>query len=180
MQIVNGKIENGKAGDFSAPLFLSNQSVKEIEMTAARLPRLTTEARFLAKIRKTPTCWEWTGTRNWKGYGLVSLNGRSVQAHRAVYELFVGPIPDGLQLDHLCYVKHCVNPAHLEPVTNLENNRRSWAVGGRAERQMKTHCPYGHAYEGDNIVPKKPRGRDCRECIKRRSREYKQRLKNKE
>lgn len=74
-------------------------------------------------------CWTWTGKKGSKGYGLVhvdSASGRQQQAHRAAYELVVGPIPDGLELDHLCRVRVCVNPAHLEPVTRAENMRRMW------------------------------------------------------
>lgn len=75
-------------------------------------------------------CWLWSGSRThpvW-GYGTVSVDGHMVVAHRAVYEVVVGPIPTGMDIDHLCRVRLCVNPAHLEPVTRLENNRRKFAA----------------------------------------------------
>ncbi len=70
-------------------------------------------------------CWHWTGSRVHNGYGLFWIGGSNVRAHRAMYELMVGPIPAGLDLDHLCRVRHCVNPEHLEPVTRAENLRRA-------------------------------------------------------
>jgi hypothetical protein len=88
-------------------------------------------ARFWARVEKRPDgCWIWTGVINHNGYGRYTYarpDGRSLasRAHRIAYELLVGPIPDGLQLDHLCRVKACVNPAHLEPVTQDENMRRT-------------------------------------------------------
>jgi hypothetical protein len=93
-----------------------------------RLPLgASTEERFWAKVEKTDACWLWTGSRNGRGYGLlnVATGASPVRAHRFSYELLVGTIPAGLQLDHLCGVKACVNPAHLEPVTNEENSRRA-------------------------------------------------------
>lgn len=75
-------------------------------------------------------CWEWTGSKDLNGYGRLNGGaGRSpVPAHRAVYEALVGPIPDGLEIDHICFNHGCVNPAHLEPVTHSENMRRWWAA----------------------------------------------------
>lgn len=83
------------------------------------------EARFWAKVDKTETCWLWTAAiRRRSGYGVFSHQARTMLAHRFAYELLVGPIPDGLVIDHLCRVRHCVNPDHLEPVTQRENLRR--------------------------------------------------------
>jgi len=92
-------------------------------------------ARFLAKLpEQLPLwgCWEWQGARNHYGYGALWLRGQVVYAHRLAFEHFVGPIPAGLQLDHLCRNRACVNPDHLEPVTQAENVRRG-AAARRAE-----------------------------------------------
>lgn len=114
--------------------------------------------RFAAKIALSiDGCWIFTGARQTSGYGSISHRGRTVLAHRLSYELLVGPIPDGLQIDHLCQVKACCNPAHLEPVTGWENMRRRFNT--EASRQT---CPQGHHYSGDNLY-RNPRGsRGCR------------------
>ena len=102
-------------------------------------------ARFLSKIdRRLPDeCWPWLGTILGNGYGQFGARGRRHSAHRYAYEFFVGPIPAGLTIDHVkargCRLKHCVNPAHLEPVTMQENLRRSDAVS--AVNARKTCCP---------------------------------------
>lgn len=86
--------------------------------------------RFEAKYVVTPGgCWRWIGTRTPEGYGQIRVAvGEVAYAHRVAYELLVGPIPEGLHIDHLCRVRACVNPAHLEPVTQAENNRRAASV----------------------------------------------------
>lgn len=85
----------------------------------------TVQERFWSKVDKSGECWLWTGARQnshgVKAYGAIGVNGRSIKAHRFAYESLVGPIPDGMQLDHLCHVKNCVNPAHLRPVTQKQN-----------------------------------------------------------
>lgn len=90
--------------------------------------RKTAHERFQAKVSPAGDgCWLWTGARFFNGYGQFRGGGGGsarVRAHRWSYEYHVGPIPEGLQLDHLCRIRHCVNPAHLEPVTQAENNRR--------------------------------------------------------
>jgi len=97
-------------------------------------------------------CWPWTGYIMPNGYGKLTVQGRrSNLAHRLAYETFVGPIPAGLDLDHLCRVRHCVNPDHLEPVTRSENLRRSpLPNNGGAFHRSKTHCPQGHPYDREN------------------------------
>ena len=118
--------------------------------------------RFLAKIVADPHgCWIWQAGTNTKGYGKFKVDGRDVKAHRFAYEMFVGPIPEGLELDHLCRVRNCVNPEHLEPVTHAENVRRG--ESGKHCRD-KTHCPQGHPYAGENLYVRPNGKRDCRTC----------------
>lgn len=82
---------------------------------------------FWSKVRKTDTCWYWTGARNSKGRPCWSVKTRSVLAHRVAYEALVGPISAGLTIDHICLNPICVNTAHMELVTRAENVRRYWA-----------------------------------------------------
>lgn len=127
--------------------------------------------RFLSKVALDDgiRCWGWTGTKLSKGYGHFYAKGKMRMAHRVSYEHFSAPIPDGLQLDHLCRNRACVNPLHLEPVTGVENVRRGASFA--AVNARKTHCPQGHPYEGDNLVVIK-NGRDCRACRRERNRRY--------
>jgi len=106
-------------------------------------------------------CWLWTGHVTRSGYVQLKLPSGRVYAHRWAYETFVGPIPDGLQLDHLCRVRHCVNPAHLEPVTPSENTRRGTSPA--AWNATKTHCIRGHAFDEANTIRVRA-GRECRSC----------------
>ena len=118
--------------------------------------------------RGGPTdCWLWLGATNGNGYGVIGRGGRGTQTyvHRVVWELERGPIPDGLQVDHLCRVKMCVNPRHLAVVTAAENNRRS--MSATAIHARKTHCPAGHPYDEVNTYrpPGQPNSRMCRACM---------------
>lgn len=114
-------------------------------------------------------CWVWLAHKNNNGYGYIWTKGERVEAHRVSYELHKGPIPEGLEIDHLCRVRHCVNPEHLEAVTERENKLRS---GGMASRNAaKTHCPQGHPYSAWNT--KDDAGsRRCRTCKNARQRAY--------
>lgn len=88
------------------------------------------KSRIYKYTDRSGECWVWTSARQGKGYGCVFYDGRSQAAHRVSYTVFVGKIPDGMQLDHLCMNKLCVNPSHLEPVTNAENQRRAAVIRG--------------------------------------------------
>ena len=97
-------------------------------------PRLP--PRFWAKVRVLPnSCWQWTGARALNGYGHLGMGSRTVYAHRLAYDTLIGPIPDGLELDHLCRNRGCVNPSHIEPVTRAINLQRSPLVGRNGERK---------------------------------------------
>ena len=126
--------------------------------------------RFEEKISRTEECWNWAATQNGRGYGFFSINGRYVQAHRYAYELYVGPIPDGLTIDHLCRNTICVNPSHLEPVTQGENTRRGMIATGRGI--AVTACPQGHQYTPENTYIEPKGSRSCRECRRERTREW--------
>lgn len=118
-------------------------------------------------VEATTGCWLWIGAKNQAGYGVVSIGpkGRRVnkRAHRLVYEALIDAIPDDKQIDHLCRVKACVNPAHLEVVTPAVNVLRG--VGPTAQNARKTHCPRGHALEGSNILMNGKGYRSCRTCV---------------
>jgi len=108
-------------------------------------------------------CWEWAASGNGSGYGKFWNGTRLVYAHRFAYERWVGPIPDGRVIDHLCRNPGCVNPDHLEAVTVDENTRRGVSPGARAGRSGL--CKNGHALEGENLyVRSDGRGRECRAC----------------
>src|SRR5690606_17884045 len=122
---------------------------------------------LLARADRSGDCWLWTGGIQPAGYGTWPRSaarrfGVSSLAHRALYQLTVGEIPDGLQLDHLCRVRRCVNPAHLEPVTNRENALRS-PLTFTSQNIAKTHCAQGHPYDEANTYTRDGR-RDCRTC----------------
>jgi len=104
-------------------------------------------------------CLLWTGSKNHKGYGYIVTEGRQkARVHRLMYEMFAEPIPDGLHLDHLCRVRHCASPAHLEAVTPGENTRRGVRNVG------STHCDSGHEFTEANTYMRPDGGRRCRAC----------------
>lgn len=136
-------------------------------------PRIDPAVRFWPKVEKTETCWLWTGALfKTSGYGQFSCQSTNMLAHIWSYENVNGPVPDGLQLDHLCRVRRCVNPAHLEAVTAQVNNLRSEAPSAR--NAMKTHCPQGHPYAGTNLYTYRGQ-RVCRECGRLAQRRYNER-----
>jgi hypothetical protein len=129
----------------------------------------SSEERFWAHVDKGSDCWLWTAScAGGTGYGQIYADGRPQLAHRFAYELLVGPIPDGLVIDHLCRNRACVNPAHMEPVTQRENILRGTGASARAAR--KTHCPQGHAYDSENTAIKSDGTRRCKTCHRDRER----------
>lgn len=121
---------------------MSNETTPLADRLWARVDRSTEDG-----------CWIWQGPTT-NGYGVIGegrRGGTTYRTHRVAYELLVGPVPDGLHLDHLCRVRACCNPAHLEPVTQAENNRRAG--------EARTHCPYGHA-----LPPHGVKRRACKTC----------------
>jgi hypothetical protein len=130
-----------------------------------KLPRGVAWDRFLTKVkRQGDGCWLWTASLNVNGYAQFWNGKRMYPAHRFAYERLVGSVPDGLQLDHLCRVRHCVNPDHLEPVTNRENVLR-----GKTGR-LKTHCAKGHPWIPENLYVAPGSGRKfCRMCVRQRA-----------
>jgi len=125
--------------------------------------------RFWSKVDRTggdDACWLWQGAISTDGYGLFWLT-KSRKAHRVAYELVKGEIPAGLTLDHLCRVRNCVNPDHLEPVSNYENLMRS-PIAPAAVHARTTHCPQGHPYDEKNT--RWYRGwRYCRTCTSKKT-----------
>jgi hypothetical protein len=130
--------------------------------------------RLMSKVRVDGIfgCWVWTAAKSGSGYGQIFYRGRQQNAHRVAYQLLVGAITPGLELDHLCRNRPCVNPAHLEPVTSSENKRRSPLTGrgrhanrpgGNNGNGLRTACRQGHAFTPANTYQRAD-GRRCRTC----------------
>jgi len=118
-------------------------------------------------------CWLWTAALDRGGYGVIGRGGRTgggARAHRVLYALHRGPIPVGLDLDHLCRTRCCVNPWHLEPVTRRENILRG--ISALAAQAKQTHCKHGHEFTEANTYLESPTKRGCKECRRRIAREY--------
>ena len=135
-------------------------------------PRPSELQRFLSKVNKDGPipayaphlgpCWLWTASQSGNGYGQFYYSGRIGKAHRFAYEALAEPIPAGLDLDHLCRIRHCVNPAHLEPVTRRENILRGETLPSANAR--KVACSKGHPYDEKNTRVTKRGYRRCRIC----------------
>jgi len=128
--------------------------------------RAAPEIRFWAKVDKSSPdgCWLWTGSRPGRGYGHFGVDGRIVRAHRWAYEAIIGPIPSGMEIDHLCRVRHCVNPEHLQPVAHSVNYLRGMHPSAITFREDV--CRKGHPLTPDNVYcpPRQPHTRECRIC----------------
>lgn len=119
------------------------------------------------------SCWPWTAALSSHGYGHLMVDGRTLGAARLAYRLFIGLIPEGLTIDHLCRNRACVNPAHLEAVTNRDNILRG--VGVTAENARKERCPEGHRYDLLNTYVDPAGRRHCRDCNNEVSRQWRRR-----
>ena len=130
--------------------------------------------RFRAKYRVNPEtgCWDWLGAKGGGDYGHMRMGGRAggrqVVAHRIAYELFKGPIPEGLEIDHACRNRGCVNPAHLDVMTHRENGLRG--ISPPAVNARKTRCDRGHPLEGENLRIDYRGDRTCVTCARERER----------
>ncbi len=127
------------------------------------------------KIKKNG-CWIYTRSKNKKGYGRLSAWGKLSLAHRISYIVFKGEIPNGKYLDHLCRNRSCINPNHLEPVTNRENILRG--IGIAAINYRKKKCTFGHKFDKKNTLVRPDGRRQCINCKKRQMEEYNQKIRN--
>lgn len=137
------------------------------------MPRwtLTIDRMMKRKITKDPSgCWLWIGRMSKGGYGRVNSNHKQWLAHRFFYTQMRGEIPDGMQIDHLCKNRRCVNPEHLEAVTSRENNRRSESPS--AKNALRLKCIHGHALSGENLYVTPDGRRQCKACRAARTSEY--------
>ena len=123
--------------------------------------------RFFTKIKFTDIHWEWIGAKNNDGYGYWWDGKRLKPAHVISYKLFLGKIPKGLQIDHICQTRNCVKPTHLWLVTPKENSHR-----GEKHNANKKKCPKGHPYKGDNLITTPEGWRKCKTCRNERQKAY--------
>lgn len=169
---------DGCEGRYKARGFCNQHYRRFLRSGTTDLIKPDAEERFWAKVEPTGCCWYWTGEIGANGYGryAVKIDGKTAHygAHRYAYELLVGPIGEGLTLDHLCNNPPCVNPDHLVPASMTDNTLRGhspWAVNAR-----KTHCVHGHPFSGENLImdrqsPSNGGGihRRCRACSRETS-----------
>lgn len=131
------------------------------------------QARFWARVATTSGCWLWTGSLTSDGYGQFRWGNKNNTAHRFSFVLHGGELVDGMHLDHLCRVRECVNPAHLEQVTPRENTMRG--IGPGAVNAFKDACLAGHPFDEKNTYVNSRGHRRCRACASRRELERRRR-----
>ncbi len=133
-----------------------------------RLQKVTAIEYFWKRAVTSPDCWQWAGTISDKGYGILSLaselHPRRCRAARFAYSYFIGPIPEGMVIDHLCRNRGCVNPFHLEAISNKENIMRG--ICPSSINAKKTQCYRGHPYSPQTLKVFRDGFRRCFECIK--------------
>lgn len=127
-------------------------------------------SRFAVVPADRDTCWMWNGSVESKGYGRLHFGGKALKAHRVAYELHRGRIPQGLTIDHLCRNRRCVNPWHLEVVTNRENVLRGEGI--TAQYARATHCVNGHPFDAENTYMRPEGHRECRACRREQNRKF--------
>ena len=137
-----------------------------------RTPQRAALDRALALTKKSESGrWLFTGSLDKDGYGLMGVTGVGTQrVHRLAYEVLAGPIPEGMEIDHLCRVRNCMNPVHLEAVTRRVNSLRSESFA--AINARKTHCIHGHEFTPENTYYRTPTHRQCRQCGREASTRY--------
>jgi hypothetical protein len=157
--IIRGELES--MAQFKRRIFCSQECYN---IHRSDLPR-----RLLNYVVDDNGCHVWQGACNKRGYGQIKIKGKQVGVHIVAYEFHVGPVPDGLTIDHTCENHPCINPEHLEPVTMRVNIlRASTTLAGINAR--KTHCPHGHRYSPKNTYVSKDGRRYCRQCQRVRQR----------
>lgn len=171
----NERSRNGVTSTIPAPDVRPTRDRQNAVANAKPIPQLSPEQieRFWSKVEvpeQPSCCWEWTGYRLPTGYGDFNFGNSALKAHRVSYTLLIGPIPDGLVIDHLCRNTSCVNPDHLEITTQRENIRRGYSYFGIARR--KTHCSRGHAFSTENTYLVPSGGRSCKECRRANNRQW--------
>jgi hypothetical protein len=165
------------AGEFVSPRFPRRFSGTVMPVDLPPISIHDFERRISRRMVPEPNsgCWLWLGATDGKGYALIKINNTLYRAHRVSYALYVGNLVDGLVIDHKCRVRCCLNPYHLEQVTNLENIARG--IAGENMR-IKDFCPRGHPYVGSNLTVDNRGARVCRECNKQRCLAWRQRARS--